>query len=115
MAQWVRLLLRKLAPLFGAMGGEAMSDGTTWRLCAVRMAGPDELGRCTTTEVVPLKTSGLGRVAQAVGGVGTIDGAMALVGGLPDTPEVREALGLGPRLVVTREDSEATGVAGVEQ
>lgn len=91
-----------------------MGDGTTWRLCAVRMAGPDDLGRCATTEVVPLKTSGLGRVAQAVGGVGTIDGAMALVGGLADTPEVREALGLKPRPEFRRgEDKAHTGVAGV--
>lgn len=35
--------------------------------------------------------------------------------GLDDTPEVRAALGLPPRLVVTREENEATGVAGVEQ
>ena len=85
-----------------------------WRLCAVRGEGPDEHGRLVTAEVVTLSLSALLRVAQAVGGAGTLDGAVALAGGLDDTPEVREALGLKPREVFARgEDAEHTGVAGV--
>lgn len=95
-----------------------MSDGTTWRLCAVRMTAPDELGRFAVSETVPLLAEDLDNLRRKgfvqPGNSPLMERGMATYSGETDRPEVREVLGLKPRPEFRRgEDKAHTGVAGV--
>lgn len=79
-----------------------------WRLCAVRASGVGDAGRPDVAELVVLGDCHLAKVAEAMGSATQLNGALLLIDGVPDGPDVREALGLDSRHA-PRSDGDGSG------